>query len=272
MQRKAVHSGTFYPRFEPQILRQINKWLEDASPPSALERSLGLIVPHAGYMYSGKCASLAYHNLSYEQVDSFIILHPSHHGVHFNFALSPYTIYESPLGNLELDSELAMQISPHCDSSVSYSYHQNEHSMEIQLPLIKHFFPHTRIVPIMLGRQTPENAQKLAAILYDVIIKSSKRIVVLVSTDLSHYHQSRVAEQLDGNLIQYLENIDTQGLWEAILNNQCEACGIGAVLTLMYLAKLYSTTSVKVIQYTHSGQMTDNNQQVVGYLAAKFLI
>lgn len=272
MIRNPMHAGTFYPRFADQIRKQIEQWLLDAVSPVNKERNLGLILPHAGYMYSGKCAAWGLNSISNEVVDTFIILHPSHQGIHFDYSLSPYTEYLNPMGSLKLDTELYNKLSPAADQEISLSYHQNEHSMEIQLPLISYFFPHAKILPIMIGNQIPQVAQRLAEQLYDLIFKSTSRIILLCSTDLSHYHSSSKAESLDGVLLETVKALDPEALWQAAINDRCEACGIGGILTLLYFARHFSNAALRVVQYTHSGKVSGNNSQVVGYLAAKLFV
>lgn len=272
MIRNPMHAGTFYPRFGEQIKKQIGEWLQDAANPLAKERNLGLILPHAGYLYSGKCATLGLHSLSSEIVDTFVILHPSHHGIHFDYSLSPYTEYVNPLGSLKLDTELYNKLAPHADQDISLSYHQNEHSMEIQLPLISYFFPQAKILPIMIGNQIPQVAMNLAEQLYELVFKSTSRIILLCSTDLSHYHNATKAESMDGVLVDSVKALDPEALWQAIRSERCEACGIGGILSLLYFAKHYTNPVLRVIQYTHSGKVSGNNSQVVGYLAAKLYV
>ncbi len=269
MIRQPSHAGTFYPRFGDQVKRQIEAWISDAEAIPPNERSLGLILPHAGYMYSGQCAALGLHSLSNENIDSFIILHPSHQGHHFDFSVSPYGEYVTPLGSLKLNRSLYEKLSPHADQDISISLHQNEHSMEIQLPLINHFFPNATILPIMIGNQIPAVAKRLAALINDVMYKSEQRVVIICSTDLSHYHKAAKAEGLDQELIENVLSLNAEGLWEAIKEERCEACGIGAILTLLYAAGYYTAPDARLIQYTHSGKVSGNDNQVVGYLAAK---
>lgn len=272
MIRNPSHAGTFYPRFDTQIKRQINSWLENAEPINLNERAIGLIVPHAGYMYSGQCASLGLHSLTNENIDAFIILHPCHSAQHFDFSISPFSEYVNPLGSLKLDNKLYKALAPQADQNISLSYHQNEHSMEIQLPLISYFFPNATILPIMIGNQIPSVSIHLAEVIHEAIFKESRRIVLICSTDLSHYHSSDKAENLDSELLGQVLAIKPEELWKAVVDGRCEACGIGGLMSLLYLAKKYSNPSARVVQYTHSGKVSGNNQQVVGYLAAKISV
>jgi AmmeMemoRadiSam system protein B len=272
MIRNPMHAGTFYPRFEQQIKRQIEGWISNAVTPLSSERALGVILPHAGYMYSGECATLGLYSISHENIDSFIILHPSHQANYFDFSVSPYQQYVNPLGTLDFDMELYNKIAPEADQNIPLILHQEEHSMEIQLPILNYFFPKAKILPIMFGNQIPAVAKRLAEILYETIYSSTKRIVILCSSDLSHYHRARIAEEMDSELIKNVIAIDPEHLWQGILHNNCEACGIGGILCLLYYAQCYTNAKMKVIQYTHSGKISGNDSQVVGYLSAKLYI
>src|SRR5690606_2247803 len=142
-------------------------------PENTNERSLGLLLPHAGYMYSGECALRGFKAVSHESFDSIIVLHPSHQGNHFDFSLSPFSVYESPLGELYLDEDLYRQLYPEAYQNLPLDYHALEHSLEIQLPLIRYFFPQSKILPVLIGNQIPVVAERLAESLYNVIYKSS---------------------------------------------------------------------------------------------------
>lgn len=271
MIRKTAHAGTFYPRFAEQIRAQIESWLKEASPAPESERCLGLLLPHAGYVYSGRCATLGLASIAKEALDAVIILHPSHQAIHFDFSLSPYSEYETPLGNLILDEEIYAQISPHANQDIDLSYHQFEHSMEIQLPLLRYFFPAVRICPVMIGNQISAVAERLSDILYDVVYHSKRRILILVSSDLSHYHSASQAEKMDNLLAHYFMQMDADGMWTANQQRKIEACGIGGIMSLLKLAERYSAVEPRIVHYTHSGKVSGMNNQVVGYLAAKII-
>lgn len=269
MLRKTAHAGSFYPRFSDQITALIQRWTD--GQPQALpdENCLGLIVPHAGYIYSGECAARGYHYIARQPFDSFVILHPSHHGLHFDWSVSSFEQYDSPLGKLDLDIQLYELLTKSAgDTGKELRLHEQEHSMEIQLPLLKHFFPEARVCPIMIGRPYPEVALQLARKLQEAVSASGKRVGIIVSTDLSHYYNSDKAEKMDGLITRYIMSMDADALWQSVIGKRCEACGIGGVLTLLYYAGLCGDAKAKIIHYTHSGKVTGDNQQVVGYLSA----
>lgn len=270
MLRHTTHAGSFYPRFAQPIIDQFHQWTLDAKHAPVVERSIGIIVPHAGYMYSGQCAALAYHHISKETYDALIILHPCHHAAHFDFSVSAYQEYETPLGNIALDMECYQALTGDtATKELELRLHSAEHSMEIQLPLIKHFFPDVPVCPVMIGRQNPKTSLSLADKLFDLLQNTHRRIGIVVSTDLSHYHSAGNAEIMDTRLKKRVEALDAEGLWNDIRSGNCEACGIGGVLTLIYLAHLLGNAKCSTICYTHSGKVSGQDSQVVGYLAAK---
>ena len=268
MLRKTAHAGSFYPRFAEQINAQIAKWTAGQAQAPDSENVIGIIVPHAGYIYSGECAARAYHYISAQHFDTLVVLHPSHHGGTFDWAVSPFEQYESPLGILERDERLAELLAGYGGATVDRRYHEAEHSMEIQLPLIRHFFPEARVCPVMIGRYHPEVAQNLALALRGAIAAHGRKVAVVVSTDLSHYYNSDRAERMDGLITRFIMSLDPDSLWQSVVSKRCEACGIGGVLSLIYYAGFDPEAKAKVIQYTHSGKVTGDNQQVVGYLSA----
>ncbi|MDD3536140.1 MAG: AmmeMemoRadiSam system protein B [Candidatus Cloacimonetes bacterium] len=272
MIRNTVHAGTFYPRFAHQLLAMFDKWQEDVLPVIPSERNIGILVPHAGFIYSGRLAYLGMASVAYESFDSIIILHPSHQGIHFDYSVSPYSIYETPLGNLELDEDLYRLFSPHASQDIALDYHALEHSLEIQLPLLYHFFPHARICPILLGNQNPVVSERIAEALYEVVYKSSKRILILASSDLSHYHAASKAEAMDKKVLEHFQKLDAEALYRDASFGKLEACGLGTILSLVYYSQKYSSVQSRIIEYTHSGTISGHNSQVVGYLAAKIYV
>ena len=269
MIRPTSHAGSFYPRFKEQIIAMINQWIagEKVAPDS--EKALSLLVPHAGYIYSGACAARGFHYISQQPLDSFIILHPSHQGIHFDYSVAPFEQYETPLGMLNQDEELFdLLTKDNSDIANQIRYHEMEHSMEVQLPFIKYFFPEAQICPVMIGRPYPQVAMELAQRLKSAINGTEKRVGIIVSSDLSHYYPATRAERMDSVFAEQFLTLDPEKLWHSIVSESCEACGIGGILTLLYYVKEIPDAKAKVIHYTHSGKVTGDNTQVVGYLSA----
>ncbi len=268
MIRQALFAGSFYPRFAKVLSKDMDDWISSINVTYKTAQVLGVIVPHAGYMYSGRCAAYGFHRMLSQKFDSIIVLHPSHRGAHFDFSVSPYSEYDTPFGSVERDQEIYEMLLMRENSKIEMWYHENEHSLEIQLPFVKRFFDGIPINGIMFGNQCPEVAKRLALQLADVLAKTNKRIAIVVSTDLSHYRPAEKAELLDAKLIKFVRDLDPDGLWQALEKGQAEACGIGGLLCLLYLAQIHRNSQVQILSYTHSGIVSGANDQVVGYLSA----
>lgn len=270
MKRRAVYAGRFYAGYAEALRAQIKSWVGAEKPQSKAGKTMALVVPHAGYMYSGAIAGRAFHQISGEKVDAFIILHPSHHAAGFDYSVSPFTEYETPLGELQLDEECYNFLTEGRNGEKTWlRYHEQEHSMEVQLPLIKHFFPEAKVCAVMLGSQGYDNSLMIVQKLDALLRQSERRIVVIASTDLSHYHQARKAEALDKLLAQKVQAGEMEELWELICDSEVEACGIGAILSVMALNRAWPESRLQILEYTHSGEVSGDNSQVVGYLTAR---
>lgn len=269
MKRKTMFAGSFYPRFADAINRDFDKWMDEIGTVPLMKKPLGLIVPHAGYMYSGKCASYAYKALLGYKPQSIIVLHPSHRGSGFDYSLTPYSSYETPFGDILRDDELFESLKIRENTVLEKWYHENEHSLEMQLPFIKRYFDGVPIVGIMMGDPDTEVARRLALQLTDLIAKSPKRIALVVSTDLSHYRKADVAERLDATLIERVKTLDADALWKDFQSLKAESCGIGSLLSLLYMAGSFPGCKAQILNYTHSGKVSGINDKVVGYLSAQ---
>ncbi len=273
MNRRAVYAGRFYPGFAGALSSQIESWIKSAEPKSTKEKTMALVVPHAGYMYSGAIAGRAFNEISGEEVDAFIILHPSHHAAGFDYSISPFDVYETPLGELQLDEECYAFFTEGRDGHKTWlRYHEQEHSMEVQLPLIKYFFPDAKVCAVMLGSQGYDNSLMIAEKIDALLRQTKRRIVVVASTDLSHYHHARKAERIDKLLAKKVQDGEMDELWELICDSEVEACGIGAILSVMALNKAWPQSKLQILEYTHSGEVSGDNSQVVGYLTARLYL
>lgn len=267
MIRKAAYAGSFYEASATILAMQFENWFIEAMLPAHIKKLHAVICPHAGYVYSGSCAAYSYKLLSQYDFKTAIIIHPSHRGNHFGFSVSPYTEYETPLGNLQLDEDLAKTIESKGSQSVDNWYHQNEHSMEVQLPFLKYIKPEIKVVPIMIGNQNKEISSILSDILTD-IIKTRDDVIIIVSTDLSHYYSAKEAEEMDGKLIELVTSRDSEGFDQNILIGEIEACGFAGVLALLQVQDKLKDKKMIKLNYTHSGYTSDDFTQVVGYLSA----
>lgn len=268
MLRNALFAGSFYDSSPSRLKLEIENWIEKAKLPEIREQITGVICPHAGYMYSGFCAAHSFKLLSQRKFKTAIIIHPSHRGNHFSFSVSPYKAYETPLGNLLLNEEMAGSFFANGAEVIDDWYHQNEHSMEVQLPFIAHINPDARVVPVMIGVQNEEVSNRLAELVSGLLDEDT---VAVVSTDLSHYHPAQEAENLDRKLIENIKALETEAFYSNIRHGKTEACGFAGVLTMMKIAQKQPESRIVELLYTHSGASSGDYSQVVGYLSAALI-
>lgn len=266
MVRKAMFAGSFYDGNPQSLKQQFDKWFDQATVPEIDGKTIGVICPHAGYIYSGSCAAYSYKLLAKRPFKKAVIIHPSHRGNHFGYSIAPFSEYATPLGNIKASDELNELLSSGSEQ-IDVWYHQNEHSMEVQLPFLAYINPEVEVLPVMLGNQSNSISIQLAEKLQQVI-KQYEDTVIIVSTDLSHYLSAHEAENMDGKLIgQILEN-DVENFSHCITSRRTEACGFGGILCLMHLCALLQNCSFNKLHYTHSGNTSGDYSQVVGYLSA----
>jgi AmmeMemoRadiSam system protein B len=264
-------AGTFYPdkpvELERLILSFLNNTVADFSD---VEDILGVIAPHAGYVYSGQCAAYSYAALNEKEFDLAVLIAPSHKFADFYYSVGDYGFYDTPLGSLQVDRELVKSLLED-DKFVFYPYaHSMEHSIEVQIPFLQIIRPEVSILPILVGRQFESGSEYLSEKLISVIGDRLKKTVFIVSSDLSHYHNSVVAKGMDTELAEAVEKLDITRFNKLITSRKSEACGYGPILTLMNLAKNLGYPKVKRLNYTHSGEVSQDNSQVVGYLSSLF--
>ena len=265
--RESVIAGTWYPS-DPVLLEGEVAGYLDRADPEALEGVLaGLVVPHAGYVYSGGVAAWAYKLLSKTAFDRVIIMAPSHRAAFSGASITAADGYRTPLGVVPLDHELIGEFSKHSDI-IQYNprAESGEHSLEIQLPFLQVVLGGFKLTPLLMGTRAPEFCERLAETIARIC--RGKRILMIASSDLSHYHPAGKARRLDEVLLKRLEAFDPEGLALEIENQGTEACGAGPIMTLMHAARRLGANRCKVLHYANSGDVTGDGSAVVGYGAA----
>ena len=265
--RESAIAGSWYPGDPKQLRDQIRGFLEKAASPPIQGELLGLVAPHAGYSYSGAVAAHAYKLLQKHRFDRVLIIAPSHRA-HFPHA-SIYNLggYRTPFGVVPLDTELVAEFYKYPEV-VKYAPHadESEHSLEIQLPFLQEVLGDFRLTPIIVGSQDLEFCRSLARTIVEVC--KGRKILIVASSDLSHFHPYAQARELDQIVIDRVASFEPEGLAADLRARKCEACGGGPIVTLMLAARELGATSSTVLHYTNSGDVTGDYSGVVGYMAA----
>ncbi len=262
--RRSVIAGSWYPGTVDVLEGTLSRYLGNVTPSELKGELVGLIVPHAGYIYSGQVAAYAYRQLESLSFDRVVVVSPVHRMFMGRYAVADADYYETPLGLVEIDSHWVDALDS--EVTVDRVSRDNEHSLEIQLPFLQHVLGEFRLLPVMMGDQSLESSRVLATALTKVI--ASERALLVASTDLSHFHRYSVAVELDAVVQKRVEEFDPEGLAGALGAHECEACGGGPVVAIMLAARSMGAGEASVLKYANSGDVTGDRSQVVGYMAA----
>ncbi len=260
-------AGSFYPDDPKQLSSMIDAFFNSASEQGMDADIFVLISPHAGYVYSGATAAYGYKAISNREYDTVVIIAPSHSLSFEGFAIWPQGSFRTPLGSIAVDQEFSrqlMQINPRV-SSIPQAF-SKEHSLEVQLPFLQKALKGFRIVPLITGRVDFGDCQLLAHSLS--ILSKKKKCLLVVSTDLSHYHTLEEANRIDQLTISHIRNLNSHGLYVAAEAGKVEACGLYALVTGILYSRELEAGKVSIFKYANSGDISGDYKRVVGYVSA----
>jgi AmmeMemoRadiSam system protein B/AmmeMemoRadiSam system protein A len=265
--RAPVFAGQFYPDDPAELAATIDAYLREAAaaPPSS-DRVVGLIAPHAGYVYSGRTAAAAYARIMGTAIDTVVILAPSHRVAFEGLSVWPDGGFRTPLGVARVDEALAGEIARACRSKFRADAFAEEHAVEVQVPFIQRALPEAAIVPIVLGLLDRPAIQGLAAALAKTCLP--KRVLVVASTDLSHYLPKARAEATDAATAGLIRDLRIDTLIRKVEAGENIMCGGAGVAALLLLAEKAGQPSVEILGRADSSAF---GGPVVGYLAAAVL-
>lgn len=259
----------FYPLERNQLFSQLNHFFSSVPEIEVEGKIKVLVVPHAGYPYSGEIAASAFTLLKGKKTSLVVLVGSAHRAFVRGAAIDGVDYYLTPLGRVKVNKEAAEEIA----NSGSFIYfdstaHAQEHSIEVQLPFLQLILGDFEIVPIVMGDYSTTYVSDLAGAVARVA--SDDRCVFVASSDLSHYHPSEVARKMDLQALELIRELNQQTLYKKINSGEVELCGAGAVLVSMDLARRLDAKEVKVLKYANSGDITGDKAAVVGYAAVCF--
>lgn len=269
--RNPAVAGQFYPGSEPEIINTIKgiQAKEKIDISYSTKNIIGAIVPHAGYIFSGYHAIHFFELLKNTSVqyDTFFIINPSHSGYGSNLALDENDNWETPLGKVAIDKAFYPQLN----LPLSALAHQYEHSGEVMLPFLQYLLPYTfKIVPIAMKRQSTENAKTLANTIYNANKTLNKNIMIIASSDFSHYVKPSDGERLDNMVVDCIEKLDSESVYNTVMKNDISVCGFGPIMTLIEYARLVcDAPKTTILRRGHSGENMPTNE-VVDYITMLF--
>lgn len=283
MIRRPAVAGMFYSLDPKELQNNIQTcFLHETLGPGKLPEEngnlphtiLGLVVPHAGYIYSGAIAARSYFELSKEKKpDVLIILGPNHTPLGSGISLMKSGIWKTPMGDVSIDTDVAEAILNSDESEiidVESTGHQAEHSIEVQLPFLQFLYKEeVKFVPISMMLQDVTTAQEVGQAVAQGLKNSGKNAVILASTDFSHYESHETAQEKDSKAIEAILQFDEEGLYKTVSSLNISMCGYGPVMAMLTATKLLGAKNAELLKYATSGDTSGNYSQVVGYAAIK---
>ena len=274
--RRPVVAGAFYAGTKEALRRQIEECFRHELGPGEipepaegpLEDLLALVCPHAGYMYSGPVAAHAYARLAESgRPDVAVIIGPNHTGYGSSVAVSPSGAWRTPLGDVEVDVELARAIAEGADiASLDEEAHMFEHSVEVQLPFLQFLYGRgIRVVPICMRFQDIRTSTELGKAIAEAV--RGLNAILIASTDLTHYEPHDVAVKKDSEVIRAVEALDVSALYRAVEEIPVSMCGYGPVATAIVASLELGAKRGELLKYATSGDITGDKRSVVGYVS-----
>lgn len=268
MRRKAAVAGYFYPQKEKELRKMIGQMV---SPEKKKEKAIGLISPHAGFIYSGPVAGAVFSSVYLPE--KFVILGPSHRNVESRMAIMKEGIWETPLGDVPVDTKLAELIMRQSELVTEDDLaHLNEHSLEVQLPFIQFFKDNISIVPICIAYYASfEDLEELGNAISEAIKSSKQEVMIVASTDMSHYVKQEVARKKDFLAIDKILKLDAKGLYEVVNLENISMCGFQPTTSAIVASKALGAKRAELVKYQTSGDVTGDYDQVVSYAGLRII-
>jgi MEMO1 family protein len=261
MIRQPAVANRFYPGSPAELQRLVAKLLPAETADQ--KQAIAAIAPHAGYVYSGHLAAKTIGSL--QVPETTVILGPNHHGRGAAVAVST-TSWQMPGGLVPCDTTLAealLAASPLL--TADEAAHLHEHSLEVQVPFLQAMQPRLSLVAIAVGQVDYDSCQEVASALATVIAPRGRRVLLLASTDMSHYESRRTASIKDHRALDRVLALDAHGLYRTVVNERITMCGFIPVTITLLAAKQLGATRAELIGYTDSGEASGDTDQVVGY-------
>jgi MEMO1 family protein len=262
MIRKPAVAGRFYPATEKDLLSELKKFVHPADHPS---RAIGVIVPHAGYMYSGHVAGAVYSAAKVPLRN--IVLCPNHTGRGVPLSIMRSGEWETPLGNIRIDEELCTALMESDPNLVhDTAAHQFEHSLEVQLPFMRHVAgPDVTFVPITIGTGSWTHLSSLGRAISAVVEKVAPDALIIASSDMNHYESDAITRVKDRKAIDRVLELDAPGLYDVVEREDISMCGYGPATAMLTAARMLGASKTNLVKYATSADVSGDFDRVVGY-------
>lgn len=261
MSRQPAVAGQFYPGTPQSLRKMLAELIPSVSPK---RRALGIVAPHAGYVYSGSIAGE-----TFAQVDvpsKVLILGPNHHGLGPSAAVYPSGTWVTPMGEIGVDEHLVRRVVERCRGmSADEGAHRFEHSLEVQVPFVQALAPEAEIVPICLGSSPLDELLAMGESLGTVLAEEEQDVLMVASSDMTHYERGDVAREKDMRALDRILDLDPAGLYRTVREGEISMCGVVPVVVMLAAAVQLGAARATLVRYGNSGDVTGDQSQVVGY-------
>ncbi len=260
MLRHPAVAGHFYPGTAGALKRQVKEFVAS----SEKTKAFGVLAPHAGLIYSGSVAGAVYSSVMLP--DTIVLIGPNHTGLGAPVSIMCDGTWETPLGSVNINEPLARSILSRSSRIREDSLaHLREHSLEVQLPFIQYLKGDFTMVPIQMLDTRFETCQDLGMAVGDAIREQARDVLIVASSDMSHYEQAAAAKEKDDRAIRQILDLDPRGLYNTIKQYGITMCGYGPAVAMLTACKSLGASGAKLIKYANSGEVSGDYDQVVGY-------
>lgn len=271
--RRPAVAGLFYPADTGELQAAVEGYLAAAESPPASGEPIGVIAPHAGYVYSGQAAGYAYRAVKGRHYDTVVVIGPSHRARFSGAALSGAREWATPLGRIAVDADAVRELAERCPAALVYDApHEQEHSVEVELPFLQVALGEFKLLPVVMGDDSRETCAALAEALAEWA--RGRRVLFVASTDMSHYPKYEDAKRVDTETLEAIATLDSDRVAETCDRLISEGlpglgtclCGESAVKTVLMAAKRLDAEEARVLHYANSGDSPEGGRdRVVGY-------
>ena len=262
--RHPAVAGRFYPRNPEELRDEARDYLSPTTAEQTQIRALGCVAPHAGYIYSGHVAGAVFARIAIPR--RCIVLCPNHTGMGHPLAIMSEGVWQTPLGEVPIDSELASALKQHFPALTEDSAaHRAEHAIEVELPFLQLRQAEIRFVPLALGTAQFEVLETLGKALAEVIAAQTEAVLIVASSDMNHYESDAITRVKDHRAIERILSLDPRGLFDVVMQQDISMCGFGPTVTMLTAARQLGAKSAELVKYATSGDVSGDRAMVVGY-------
>ncbi len=261
MVRRAVVAGQFYNGTEKSLREQVRKYVDERAKK---EEVIGALAPHAGFMFSGEVAGAVYSRIVFPE--TFVILGPNHTGAGLPSAIMTKGKWQTPLGEVEIDSDLAGEILANSKSlGEDERAHSYEHSIEVQLPFLQYLGKDFKFVPICVSHLDLGACRDIGKAIAKAIKEGKKRVIIVASSDLTHYEPQEEAKRKDKVALEAVIKLDPEGLFAKVEDYRISMCGVIPTTIMLIASQELGAKKAELVKYMTSGDVIGDFSQVVGY-------